>query len=97
MLKIFGIYNDADFPTISGGNDELASDIMNVFSKFRDDVIRYMHTAKSDPEKADIKELFKISDEVRDDILPNLGIRLEDKGKGNPSIWKLEDRAELMK
>jgi len=28
------------------------------------------------------KEMFKLSDELRDDILPFLGIRLEDRGKG---------------
>ena len=38
----------------------------------------------------------KISDELRDDILPYLGIRLEDKS-GQPSIWKLEDPETLIK
>lgn len=67
----------------------MATELMNVLTKFRDTV----------KEKAgeDAKELFRISDELRDDILPYLGIRLEDKGKGNPSIWKLEDRNTLIR
>ena len=89
MLKIFGLYNEGDYPSISGGQDFLATELMNVLTKFRDTV----------KEKAgsDAKELFRISDELRDDILPYLGVRLEDKGKGNPSIWKLEDRNVLIK
>jgi cysteinyl-tRNA synthetase len=41
--------------------------------------------------------MFQLSDELRDDILPYLGIRLEDKAKGQPSIWKLEDPEVLLK
>jgi len=62
---------------------------MNVLSKYRDQV----------KEKANDggKELFKLSDELRDDILPYLGIRLEDRGKGQDAIWKLEDKDTLIK
>jgi hypothetical protein len=45
----------------------------------------------------DAKELFRLSDELRDDILPFLGIRLEDKGKGQDSIWKFDDKEKLVK
>ena len=31
-------------------------------------------------------------DGVRDEALPNLGVRLEDKKKGEPSIWKFASR-----
>ena len=63
---------------------------MNVMAKFRDDI-------KDKAGSSDPKELFRVCDELRDDILPYLGIRLEDKGKGNPSIWKIEDRDTLIK
>ena len=63
---------------------------MNVMAKFRDDI-------KDKSGSNDPKELFRVCDELRDDILPYLGIRLEDKGKGNPSIWKIEDRETLIK
>lgn len=61
---------------------------MNALLKFRDDVKANSNEGK--------KELFRLTDELRDDILPYLGIRLEDKGN-NPSIWKYEDPNKLIK
>ena len=90
MLKIFGIYKEGDYPSISSNQDELVTELMNALAKFRD-------TIKDKAATSDPKELFKICDELRDDVLPYMGIRLEDKGKGNPSIWKLEDRETLIK
>ena len=89
MLKVFGLYKEGDFPSISGEQDELATELMNVLCKFRDNV--------KENANADGKEIMKLADELRDDILPYLGIRIEDKGKGNPSIWKRADRNELIK
>lgn len=36
--------------------------------------------------------MLSIADKLRDDILPELGVRMEDKGSGSEvsSIWKLE-------
>ena len=41
--------------------------------------------------------MFKICDELRDNTLINLGIRLEDRGKGQVSLWKYEDKEVLLK
>ena len=41
--------------------------------------------------------MFRLSDELRDDILPFLGIRTEDRGNNYGSIWKLEDKEILIK
>lgn len=30
-------------------------------------------------------------------MLPNLGVRIEDRAKGQPSLWKYEDREVLLK
>ena len=90
MLKIFGIYKEGDYPSISSNQDQLVTELMNTLAKFRD-------TIKDKAGSGDPKELFRVCDELRDDVLPYLGIRLEDKGKGNPSIWKLEDRDVLVK
>lgn len=43
------------------------------------------------------KEMLRLCDEIRDDILPFLGIRLEDRQKGQNAIWKLEDKEELIR
>jgi hypothetical protein len=64
---------------------------MNALTKYRDQVKNLAGTENA------AKDLFRISDELRDDILPYLGIRLEDKGKGYDSIWKFDDREKLIK
>ena len=62
---------------------------MNVLSKFRDQV---KERASEGP-----SILFKLCDELRDDILPHLGVRLEDRAKGQEAIWKYEDKDILLK
>jgi cysteinyl-tRNA synthetase len=96
ILKCFGIYEDGDFPSVVGSGDgessasyeETITPLMNVLLKFRDQVKR---GATSDG-----KEILKLCDELRDDILPYLGIQLEDKGKEEDSIWKLENKEVLI-
>lgn len=72
-LSCFGLYDDDDFPKVASGNEEVMSQLMNVLCKFRDDV---KNNAKDENAA---KILFKLSDELRDDILPHLGIQIEDK------------------
>jgi len=62
---------------------------MNVLSKFRDQI--------KDKAGEGTKELFRLCDELRDDILPHLGVRLEDRAKGQEAIWKYEDKEVLLK
>lgn len=54
--------------------EETIAPLMNVLSKFRDQV--------KDKAGGEAKELFRLCDELRDDILPHLGVRLEDRAKG---------------
>jgi cysteinyl-tRNA synthetase len=69
--------------------EETIAPLMNVLLKFRDQV----------KEKAGDGQgsLFKLCDELRDDILPHLGVRLEDRAKGQEAIWKYEDKEILLK
>lgn len=60
---------------------------MNVLVKFRDQIKQNAGDGG--------KSIFNLCDELRDDILPFLGIQLEDKGKED-SIWKLEDKKVLI-
>jgi len=94
ILKCFGLYEEGDFPAVSGdaggaSYEESITPLMNVLLKYRDDVKKSA--------AAGGKEALRLSDELRDDILPHLGIRLEDKGKDAPSIWKYEDKETLLK
>jgi len=40
--------------------------------------------------KGDSKDLLELSDKLRDEILPQLGIKIEDRGVGNAAKWKYE-------
>jgi cysteinyl-tRNA synthetase len=93
ILKVFGVYDDdivpaADDASAVGGEDAIAP-LMNVLSKFRDTI--------KDKAGEGPKELFRLCDELRDDILPHLGVRLEDRAKGQEAIWKYESAEVLLK
>ena len=40
--------------------------------------------------------MFQLSDEIRDDVLPYLGIKLEDRKQDQPSIWKFADKYSIL-
>jgi cysteinyl-tRNA synthetase len=46
---------------------------------------------------ADAKAVLAASDAVRDDVLPPLGVRLEDRAAGQPAIWKRDNPEEIMR
>ncbi len=92
ILKCFGIFEEGDFPSLVDGEgvsqEQAIAGLMDALAKYRDEVKALAGQ--------DAKALFKLSDELRDDVLPFLGIRLEDKGKGQPSLWKYEDSKVLI-
>jgi cysteinyl-tRNA synthetase len=75
ILNCFGLY-EANQTQNEGGSEKVLTELMNALTKYRDQVKNLAGTENA------AKDLFRISDELRDDILPYLGIRLEDKGKG---------------
>ena len=75
ILKCFGLY-ETNQTQNEGGSEKVLTELMNALTKYRDQVKNLAGTENA------AKDLFRISDELRDDILPYLGIRLEDKGKG---------------
>jgi cysteinyl-tRNA synthetase len=100
ILKVFGVYDEDVFPSQlkavdesdshqAASYEEVIAPLMNVLSKFRDTI-----KAQADQGPG---TLFKLCDELRDDILPHLGVRLEDRAKGQDAIWKYEDKEVLLK
>jgi hypothetical protein len=102
ILKSFGIYEEGDFPEVTGLDTEggaegskgqsfedVITPLMNIITKYRQEVNKLAG--------GDAKEIFKLSDDLRDEILPHLGICIEDKGKLD-SVWKYEaDVSKLLK
>ncbi|KAK4822029.1 hypothetical protein QYF61_006942 [Mycteria americana] len=96
MLKIFGAIESDDaigFPV--GGNSQninIESTVMpylQVLSEFREGVRQIAREKK-------VTEVLQLSDALRDDILPELGVRFEDH-EGLPTVVKLVDKNTLLK
>src|SRR5689334_13302120 len=92
-MKCFGVYEEDVVPSVSDTTnqnyEEIVTPLMNALRKYRDDV--------KDKAKEGPGVIFQLSDALRDDVLPYLGIRLEDRTKGQESIWKLEEKEVLIK
>ncbi|ESO08595.1 hypothetical protein HELRODRAFT_98035 [Helobdella robusta] len=94
MFKIFGAIDDDEtigFP-VAGSQANLEEQVMpylEAFATFRDKV-------RTEARKHKAVDILKLCDDVRDDVLPNLGVRLEDH-EGQDTSIKLVDREMLMK
>ncbi|XP_043308046.1 cysteine--tRNA ligase, cytoplasmic isoform X2 [Cervus canadensis] len=96
MLKIFGAIEEESslgFPIGGAGTSlNLESTVMpylQVLSEFREGVRRIAREHR-------VPEVLQLSDALRDDILPELGVRLEDH-EGLPTVVKLVDRDTLLR
>uniref|UniRef100_A0A671XDV9 Cysteine--tRNA ligase, cytoplasmic n=1 Tax=Sparus aurata TaxID=8175 RepID=A0A671XDV9_SPAAU len=94
MLKIFGAIEESasiGFP-VGGQSQNLESTVMpylSVLSEFREGVRKIAREQK-------VMELLQMCDVVRDETLPELGVRLEDH-EGQPTVLKLVDKETLLK
>ncbi|XP_068116762.1 cysteine--tRNA ligase, cytoplasmic isoform X1 [Hyperolius riggenbachi] len=96
MLKIFGAIEGEEpigFPVGgSGQNMNLESTVMpylQVLSQFREGVRQIARESK-------VLGVLQLCDALRDDVLPELGVRLEDH-EGLPTVVKLVDKETLLK
>jgi cysteinyl-tRNA synthetase len=102
MFRVFGLTpadgKEIGYGESSGGaaggesREDIIGPVLDAFASFRDSVRSISRTEKAPAGK----ELLVLSDEVRDTVLPPLGVRLEDRGEGQGSKWILEDAAALM-
>jgi cysteinyl-tRNA synthetase len=88
MLKLFGLEYTKE--SAGSGNQDETNALIDSFRQFRDDVI--VAAGLKEP-----KAIFDLTDKLRDEVLPNFGVKIEDKGKGKPSTWKKMDKDELLK
>jgi len=66
--------------------EEVITPLMNELLMFRD---------KVKANAGDKGAIYKFSDEIRDERLPELGIRLEDRGNNQGAFWKFENKEVL--
>jgi cysteinyl-tRNA synthetase len=96
ILRVFGVVHGSDligFGDSSSGErvstEETVSPFVDAFVEFREKV---RHAAKH---KSTPIEFLKLCDDVRDDTLTNLGIRVEDSAE--TSVWKMDDPDTIRK
>uniref|UniRef100_A0AC34GP63 Cysteine--tRNA ligase n=1 Tax=Panagrolaimus sp. ES5 TaxID=591445 RepID=A0AC34GP63_9BILA len=95
MLRIFGVIpegNDIGYPNDASGGcenkEELLMPYLSALATFRENVRNMARTAKN-------SDILNECDVIRDDVLPKLGVRLEDRA--NQTTLKLEDPEVLEK
>lgn len=97
LLSIFGAISDGKktigFPAISG--DSSGGDKEEILLPYLSALAEFRKVVRESALEVKATKILQLCDELRDDILPNLSVRLEDKeGK---SVIKLVDREVLMK
>ena len=96
ILKIFGVIDGGDdFGFGSGGGDGNAAggggeQYVETLVSFRESIRNAaLEAAKGGDSKAAIQSVLQICDALRDEVLPKVGVRLEDRPAG--TMWNLED------
>ncbi|GJQ69559.1 hypothetical protein Trydic_g6655 [Trypoxylus dichotomus] len=96
LLKIFGAIPQSEeigFPVCSSSttrnHESVVMPYVNILAKFRDDVRNHAKTLKA-------TDILKKCDSLRDDVLPFVGVRLEDR-EGEPTAVKLVDCNSLIR
>eukprot|EP00294_Goniomonas_avonlea_P008277 CAMPEP_0114544762 /NCGR_PEP_ID=MMETSP0114-20121206/3046_1 /TAXON_ID=31324 /ORGANISM="Goniomonas sp, Strain m" /LENGTH=723 /DNA_ID=CAMNT_0001729157 /DNA_START=19 /DNA_END=2190 /DNA_ORIENTATION=- len=95
ILDCMGV-TDADANAVGfggsagGTKDEIVRPYLDALTAFRDE-LRALARSKAEP-----LEILRACDRLRDDVLPPLGVQLDDKADGR-AMWKLEDPAVLAK
>eukprot|EP00127_Corallochytrium_limacisporum_P007373 Clim_evm10s249 gene=Clim_evmTU10s249 len=97
MFRIFGAIQGDDnvigFTSAEGAGanaEDIAMPYLEALAQFRDRVRAMVR------EGAGAKDLLQLCDELRDDVLPELGVRLEDRDDGKATV-KLASREDLLR
>ena len=106
ILSTFGLVpsgSDIGFPLMeSGAAGEGATDGSSkeaLLTPFLDVLTAFRQEVRLAAMSGDTKAVLSIADKLRDDILPTLGVRMEDKGSGKDviTVWKLDDIETMRK
>jgi len=85
----FGAAAPANATATEANAEEVVMPYLDVLAAFRDNVRKEARGLKA-------TAILKECDRIRDDVLPNLGVRLEDK-ESEPTVIKLVDKNELLR
>merc|ERR1711957_968220 len=99
ILCVFGVIDGADdfgFGSGGDGNCSGSESYIGAMVSFRENVRNAaLEAAKGGDAKFAIQSILKTCDGLRDEILPALGVRLEDRA--TDTLWNLEDPEVMLK
>jgi len=95
ILRVFGVVESEDKIGFQSEGSTVSSDdvilpFVKTLSEFRDEMRSSARELKATP-------ILQCCDRLRDDVLPELGIRLEDREIGEPAVFKIDDKDTLLK
>lgn len=94
MFKVFGVIpNDALGFGLEGGDGEGSAGKEEILSPVLDALMEFRSSVREQARAGDTSAILKLCDKFRDEALPPLGVRLEDKSDG--SVWKLANPEDL--
>jgi len=81
--------------TAGVSKEQVLGPLLDVLTKFRETV----RVAAINNDGSTAKSILTAADGLRDDVLPELGVRMEDKGSGKEvvTVWKMDDPEVLRK
>ncbi|XP_058979756.1 cysteine--tRNA ligase, cytoplasmic-like [Musca domestica] len=97
LLRIFGAINQKTtlgFPV--GGSAEGTADLESTILPYVEATAEFRNQIRELAKQLKATDILKLCDDLRDDVLPNLGVRLEDKEGGKYAV-KLVDKETLLK
>ena len=96
MFKVFGlIHNDSLGFGLEDGSGEGGASKEETLAPVLDALMEFRASVRDQARKGDTSAILKLCDMFRDEALPPLGVRLEDKSDG--SVWKLANPADLVR
>ncbi|XP_040890540.1 cysteine--tRNA ligase, cytoplasmic isoform X2 [Toxotes jaculatrix] len=96
MLKIFGAIEGSDPVGFPMGGQGQSVDLENTVMPYLRVLSDFRESVRQIAREKEVTELLQLCDVVRDDTLPELGVRLEDH-EGLTTVVKLVDKEILMK
>jgi len=93
ILRIWGVFFEKDMSSVGGSSEVVDTEkILNPYLKALATFRSQIRSAAI--EKKDLSEFLRLCDEIRDDVLPPLGVRIEDSGL---TAFKLDNPETIMK
>lgn len=98
ILKCFGLVYKTDFidsfvfesnSNTEASQEEKIKPYLDIITQFRDEI-------RNACKDKDMNKIYSACDKLREEILPQHGVKLEDRQK-QPTIWKLYDKEILLK